>query len=301
MLAQWGGEWCVSAVATAMWKTSHVPDGHAQPSHHEMKSVSISSSAQIGRLQLGNCVRSWVSASVHWKQWWQRWNIAKFVPSGSHDCSHRNIKNTICKFVQTYWTNTRLKMTVSWSASSLVTRRVVTTMNQSQNSSPWIDDMWIPHGRKSSRCCPQWVKWCALSFGIGNGWSFWISLNPDKPSSLTATLRRWLSWRLEFPESGQRRRQPFSCNTITPGPIPVWRPWSTLSSLARLWYCTYHIVHILRLLTSICSGRWKMDYVGNIFLTMMPAYELWDSGPPPLVLFFTSAACRLLFIAGESA
>jgi len=49
-------------------------------------------------------------------------------------------------------------------------------------------------------------------------------LEPGKPSTLTATLRRRLSWRLEFPESGQRRRQPFSCNTITPGPIPVLRP-----------------------------------------------------------------------------
>jgi len=27
--AQWGGGWSVSAVATAMWKTSHVWDGHA--------------------------------------------------------------------------------------------------------------------------------------------------------------------------------------------------------------------------------------------------------------------------------
>ena len=35
----------------------HVPDGHAQLSHHETKSVSISSSARIGGLRLGNCVR----------------------------------------------------------------------------------------------------------------------------------------------------------------------------------------------------------------------------------------------------
>ena len=42
MLAQWGGGCRVSAVATATWKTSHDPDVHAQLSHHEMKSVSIS-------------------------------------------------------------------------------------------------------------------------------------------------------------------------------------------------------------------------------------------------------------------
>ena len=82
-----------------------------------------------------------------------------------------------------------------------------------------------------------------------------------------------LSWRLEFPESGQRRRQPFSCNTITPGPIPVWRPWSTLSVLAGLLYNTYHIVQTWHLLTSICSGQWKMDCAGNIFLATMPSYE----------------------------
>ena len=271
MLAQWGGGWCVSAVSTAAWKTSHLPDGHAQLPHHKMKSVSISSSVRIGRLQLGSCVQSWISASMHWKQWWQRWNIAKFAPCGSHEYSRRNMKNTVCKFVRTYWTNMRLKVTVSWITSSPVTRRSVTTTSRSQNGSPWSGDVWIPRQGKSSRRCPQWVKWCALSFGIGKGWSFWISLNPNKPSTLTGTLWRWLSCRLEFPESGQRRRQPLSCNMITPGLIPVWRPRSTLSILAGLSYHTHRIVWIWRLLTSICSGRWKMDCMGNIFLAMTPS------------------------------
>jgi len=169
MLAQWGSGWRVSAVATAMWKTSHVPDGHAQLSHHEMKSVSNSSSAPIGGLRLGNCVLS------------------------------------------------------------------------------------------------------------------------------------WLSCRLEFPESGQRGRQPFSCNMTMPGPISVWRPWSTLPVLGGLSYHTHRIVRIWPLLTSICLGRWKMDCGDNIFLATTPSYELWNSGPPPLVQIFTSAAHRLLFIVGESA
>ena len=150
MLAQWGS---VSVVATVMWKSSHVLDGHAQLSHHEMKSISISSSVWIGGLRLGNCVRSWISASVHWKRWWQCWNITKFAPGSSHECSHRNM-NTICKFVRSYWTNMRLKVTFSWITSSLVTRHGVTTMSQSQNGSPWSSDMWIPHRRKNSRCCP---------------------------------------------------------------------------------------------------------------------------------------------------
>jgi len=267
--------------------------------HHETKSVSISSSAWIGGLRLGNCVRSWISAAMRWKRWWQRWNMAKFAPGGSHECSHRNIKNTVCKFVRNYWSNTRLKVTVSWIASSPVTRRGVTTTSRSQNGRPWSGDMWIPHRRKSSRRCPQRVKWCAMSFGIGKGWSFWISFNPDKTINSYRYIAT-LSWRLEFPESGQRR-QPFSCNTTTPGPIPVWRPWSTLPILGGLSYHTHLIVRIWPLLTSICSGRWKMDCVDNISLATTPSYELWNSGPPLLVQIFTSVACRLLFIAGESA
>jgi len=35
-------------------------------------------------------------------------------------------------------------------------------------------------------------------------------------------------------KSGQRRRQPFSCDMITPGPVSVSRLWSTLPELAGL-------------------------------------------------------------------
>ena len=50
MWAQWGGGRCVSAVVTAVWKMSHVLDGHVQLSHHDMKFVLISSSVQTDRL-----------------------------------------------------------------------------------------------------------------------------------------------------------------------------------------------------------------------------------------------------------
>jgi len=266
MLAPWGGGWRVSAVATAMWMTSHVPDSHARLSHHEMTSVSISSSARIGGLWIEKCVRSWISASMRWKRWWQCWNITKFAPGGSHECSYRNIKNTAFKFVRTSWTNTRLKVIFSSITSSPVTRCGVTTTSRSQNGSPWSGNMCISNRRKSSRCGPQQVKWCALSFGIGKGWSFWISSNPDKPSRLTATSRLWLSLRLEFPES---------CNMKMPGSIQIWRPWSTLSILAGLSYHTHRIVQIWCLLTSICSGRGKMDCMSNIFLATTPSCELW--------------------------
>ena len=116
------------------------------------------------------------------------------------------------------------KGTVSWITSLLVMRCDVATMSHSNNSSPWSSDVWIPHWRKSVRSSPQQVKWCALSFGIGKRRSCWISQNPDKPSTLTITSQSWLSWRLELPESGQRRKKSFSCNTIMPGPISVWRP-----------------------------------------------------------------------------
>ena len=175
----------------------------------------------------------------------------------------------------------------------------VTTTSWSQNSSPQSGDMWIPHQRKSSRRLPQRVKWCALSFGIGKGWSFWISLNPDKLSTPTATSQRWLSWRLEFPESGQRRRQHFSCNTMTSGPIPVWWPWNTLSILAGLSYHTHHTVRIWCLLSSICPGRWQMDWWATS--RSNDAIVRAVKRPPPLVRIFMSAACMLLFIAGESA
>jgi len=138
---------------------------------------------------------------------------------------------------------------------------------QSQNGSPW-NSKWIPHQRKSSRHSPQWIKWCALSFVIGKGWSFWISWNPDKPSALTTASWRCLSWRLELSELGQRRRQPSSCNTIMPGPMWVWRWWSTLPILAGLSYHAHCIVWIWCLLTSIYLGRWKVDFMGNVFLAI---------------------------------
>ena len=39
MWAQWGDEWCVSIMATTMWKTNHIPDSHTQLSHHKMRCV----------------------------------------------------------------------------------------------------------------------------------------------------------------------------------------------------------------------------------------------------------------------
>jgi len=60
-----------------------------QMSHHEMKRILISSSIEISGLQPGNCVHSWILASLSWKWCSQHWNIEKFAPGESHRCSHK--------------------------------------------------------------------------------------------------------------------------------------------------------------------------------------------------------------------
>ena len=88
----------------------------------------------------------------------------------------------------------------------------------------------------------MWVKWYALPFGIGKDRFYWISLSQNRASALTTTMWWWLNWRLEVPESGQRRRQPLSYNTVTSGPIPIWRQQNTLPILAGLSDNTHHIL-----------------------------------------------------------
>jgi hypothetical protein len=82
-------------------------------------------------------------------------------------------------------------------------------------------------------------------------------------STLTAISWRWLSWRPECPDNAS--------------PMSVWRPWSTFQSLAGLSYHTRRIVRTWRLLYSVFSGRWKMDYAGNIFLRVTQSSQLWES------------------------
>ena len=299
MLAQWGGGWRVSVLGQRQKDTPRSGQTRTAvtPWNEEHLNQLIHANWQITtrelctELSIGFNVFETMVPTLEYRIICARW--APQMLTREHQEHH----------IQVCWDllNQYNAGGVSWITSSQVTGRGVTTTSQSQNGRPWSGDMWIPHRRKSSRCCPQWVKWCALSFGIGKGCSFRISLNLDTPSTLTATSRHWLSWRLKFPESGQRRRQPFSCNTITPGPIQVWRLQSTLSILAGLSYHTQRTVWNLSFLTSICSGQWKTDCVGNIFLAMTPSYKLWNSGPHPLVQIFTSAACRVLFIAGDSA
>jgi len=192
------------------------------------------------------------------------------VCARSHECSHRSRKTTVCKFARTYGNNTGLKVTVSWITSLMVTRWGVITMSQSQNGSPWSDNMWIPHQRQSSRCSSQWVKWFALSFDIVNSvvlLDFLVTRQTINFDHDTMSL----SWRLKLQESDQRRRQPFLCNMVTPGSIPVCKPWSTLLISAVPFYYTHCIVQIWCLLTFICLDWWKADCAGIVFLPAMPS------------------------------
>ena len=102
---------------TVKWRTSWPAHSHKLPDYDQ------------------RTVWNLITASVHWKWWWQHWNTAKFVPGGSQECLSKNRKNTVLKSVRTYGSNMQLKVTVSWITSLLVMRRVI-TMRQSQNSSP---------------------------------------------------------------------------------------------------------------------------------------------------------------------
>lgn len=161
-LRQWQ---CVSAVATL---TSHVLCDRTQLSHHEMKGVSISSSRQIDESQAGNCVWSWISAFVHWKQCWPSWNITVCTRWVTwmlvQEEKEHHIQHCIWETIEQIWGWT-------WQFHGWVTRCSFTSISRSQNDSPWSDDMLIPLW-KSSRCVLQWVKHYALSFGTLASHSF---------------------------------------------------------------------------------------------------------------------------------
>lgn len=72
-------------VRTVRWWLVHLGSGDSgakgkpysellcQLSYQKMKSITISSSTWIIRLQPGKCAHCWILASVRWTQWWQCW------------------------------------------------------------------------------------------------------------------------------------------------------------------------------------------------------------------------------------
>ena len=167
MWAQWGSGLCVSVVATVTWKTSHIPDGYAQLSHHEVRNISISSFAWIRRLWTGN-----EYGAEYWLQCIQNDCSSQMCPMNTHTGTERKSQASLSQTFEPVW-GWRWQFPEShhywW-------QNVVTPL--------WVVVhgmvTWFSQQRKSSRCRSQQLKWCVAFFGIGKGWSFWMSQNADK-------------------------------------------------------------------------------------------------------------------------
>lgn len=194
-----------------------------------------------------------------------------FAPVGPTD-AHTGAERTLCRFVRTYSTTMRLKVTTSCITSLLMARHSVTTMSKSQNDSPHSGDMWTPYQRKGSTQ-PSVAKVMCTVLWERKGGFLCISRNSDKLLTLTATAQCWH----KVPESDKGGRRPSSCNTMTPKLITFGSPWNTLPNLAGLSYHIHCIVQIWNLLTSIYSSQWKMGCMGNIFLATTPSQQMWNS------------------------
>ena len=118
-------EWCISAVMTVM---KHRP--YSEEPHTAVKpwnDLLIYMNLQITSREL--CTE----LNMCRKLWWQNWNITESALGGSYQCSSSTRKNTVCKFVRTYWTNISLKVAVSCIILLLVMRHGVTTTTRNVN------------------------------------------------------------------------------------------------------------------------------------------------------------------------
>ena len=162
---------------------------------HVMKWISSRSAHLQGIGISGNCVQCWTSASVCWKQWWQCWNITKFVPGWSHECLHGKGKHCmqVCQKLLSQY-----KAEGSGFLDCIVTGEEMWChlfeLESKQQSKEW-QHVNSPL-KKKFKMQP--------SEGIINGAVFWdkegvILINFLKlwQSALTATLQYWLSWRPE--------------------------------------------------------------------------------------------------------
>ena len=110
-------------------------------------------------------------------------------------------------------------------------------VGKKKNHTHWHSSMLVEHLWKSNRRC-------------------WIA----------TTVRQWV---VHFSSGNndvkdKSHSESHSCiNTMKNVTISssVW-----INGQSGLSYCTYHIVWICHLLTSLRSSQWKTDYVGNIFL-----------------------------------
>jgi len=168
-------------------------------------------------------------------------------------------------------TNKRLKVAVSRIISLPMTGGGVTTVSQSQNSSSWrAGKMEIPHRSRSSRCVTQWIKWCVLSFGMGKGWSFWISWNSGKPSTLTITYITTLTKLKDRTSTVWPEKTIFLSQHNNARPLLSLKTKECIASLG--WTVLSHPLYNADLVPSdfLCLSQWKMDCIGNIFLATTP-------------------------------
>ena len=111
-----GWWWCISAVATVTWKTSHIPDGHAQVSHHKMKSTLFSQSTQISRLQPGElCEELNIDFSVSETKV-TTLQYHKVCARWSHQLLRQEQKEHSMQVFRIYWMNRSPRVTVSWTS-----------------------------------------------------------------------------------------------------------------------------------------------------------------------------------------
>ena len=269
--------------------------GHTQLSYHTVKNIFISSSMWNDRLQRGVCIWSWMLASMCWKKWWLCWNVTVFEPCGSHRCSHRNRMNTAYDFVVTCWTNTRLKVKISWITSLPVKRRGVTTTVQSQNGSLWCGDVNFPSEKKFRTQPSVGKKMCSVLWNRKRV----IPLDCLEPRQTinSGCCITTLSWRLEFPQSIQRKRQPFSSNT---------RPHTSLKTIEHIadlgWTVLPYPQDTLDLVPPDfhVSGMMKNGLHGQHFPGNSAVIAAVKRSSP-LVQIFLSVACRFLFTADKNA
>jgi len=188
----------VATVATVTLKTSRIPDGHAQLLHHEMQNVFTSAHAcelvyynpgtVCGDEYQLQCIRD-NDGNV-----WILQSFCHVDPTNAPTGGERSPCASFSGHVEWIW---------SWRHLLLVLHH----QSQGMASPLWVRlkaavsvvvtcEFPIEERVQNS---PQQLKWCALSLGIGKGWSFWFSWNPDRPSALTTILRCWRNWRLKLP------------------------------------------------------------------------------------------------------
>ena len=154
MWALSGSVRCISAVATATWKTSHVLDGHTTR-------WGATWSAHLHELA------DYDQGTVYRAQYWPKClgnnggnvgilqSLHQVDPTNAHTAVALK-KSTVCKFIRAYWTKQGWRWRFPASCHLLVMRSGVTAASWSQKGSLWGGDMWIPHQRK--RHSPQQVK-----------------------------------------------------------------------------------------------------------------------------------------------